>query len=473
MTNDSGTNDSGTNDSGPAVPPPTLRAGLGRILAYATVLTALLGAGVVGLTEHEAQGLGAATAIEGDVAANPAPASAIAPNPLASVPAADQAVPEPGPDPHIVKTASVRRGDTLMRALVAAGVGRAEAAEAIASLREIYDPRRLKPGQEISVTLANPELAEDGPSLVAVTVEASVERAVSARRGEDGRFAALEIERVLRGVDRRIAGVITDNLFTSARRADLPVAVIMALIRLYSWDVDFQRDIQRDDSFEVFYERLYDLDGAPAKEGEIAFASLTLSGKVVSLYRFEDHHGEVDYYHDSGESVRRALLRTPVDGARLSSRYGKRKHPVLGYTKMHRGVDFAAPTGTPIMAAGDGAVEVSGRNGAYGKYVRIRHNSEYKTAYGHMSRITRAAGRGKRVSQGDIIGYVGSTGRSTGPHLHYEILLGGQQINPMTLELPTGAKLAGADLERFQSEVAALQGRLAETPVADRLAAAE
>ncbi len=463
-----------TDDSGPAVPPPALRAGFGRIIAYGMVLTALLGAGVVGLTEHEAQGLGAATTIDGDSGSLPPAAPAIVPGPLASVPLAEPAAaPVAAPDPNIVKTAAVRRGDTLMRALVAAGAVRAEAAEAIAALREIYDPRRLMPGQEISVTLASAGDDSDPPRLLQVIVEASAERAVAATRGEGDRFAATDIERVLRGVDRRIAGVITDNLFTSARRADLPVPVIMALIRLYSWDVDFQRDIQRGDSFEVFYERLHDLDGAPVKEGEIAFASLVLSGKEVSLYRFKDHHGEVDYYHPNGESVRKALLRTPVDGARLSSRYGKRKHPVLGYTKMHRGVDFAAPRGTPIMAGGDGVVEASGRNGAYGKYVRIRHNSEYKTAYGHMSRIAKAARRGKRVRQGDIIGYVGSTGRSTGPHLHYEILLGGRQINPMTLDLPTGAKLASADLDRFRAEVVALQARLAETPVAARIAAAD
>ena len=458
-----------TEVSGPAVPPSTPRASLGRVLAYGTVLTALLGAGVVGLSDHQAQGLGATAAIEAGAEAKSGPTAAAAPGPRASVPAAEEAAPEP----RLVKTVSVPRGGTLMRALVDAGAERAEAAEAIASLREIYDPRRLKPGQEISVTLLNPELAGDGPHLLEVTVEASAERAVAATRGEDGRFAAIEIERELRSVSRRIAGVITDNLFASARRADLPVPVIMALIRLYSWDVDFQRDIQRGDSFEVLYERLHDLDGATVKEGEIAFASLSLSGKAISLYRFEDHHGEVDYYHENGESVRKALLRTPVDGARLSSGYGKRKHPVLGYTKMHRGIDFAAPRGTPIMAAGDGVIEASGRNGAYGKYVRIRHNTEYKTAYGHMSRIDKAARRGKRVRQGDIIGTVGSTGRSTGPHLHYEVLLGGRQINPLTLELPTGAKLAGADLERFEAEVTALQAAIAETPVAARHAAAE
>ena len=458
-----------TDVSGPAVPPSTPRASAGRIVAYGTVLTALLGAGVVLLSDHQAQGLGATAAVEADAEATSGPVAALTPGPLASVPAAQEALPQP----RIVKTVSVRRGGTLMRALVDAGAVRAEAAEAIASLRDVYDPRRLKPGQKISVTFRNPELAGDGPRLLEVTIEASAERAVAAARGEDGSFAAIEIEIELRGVSRHIAGVITDNLFASARRADLPVPVIMALIRLYSWDVDFQRDIQREDSFEVFYERLHDPDGAAVKEGEIAFASLSLSGKEITLYRFEYHHGEADYYHENGASVRKALLRTPVDGARLSSGYGKRKHPVLGYNKMHRGVDFAAPRGTPIMAAGDGVIEASGRNGAYGKYVRIRHNSEYKTAYAHMSRIANAAHRGKRVRQGDIVGYVGSTGRSTGPHLHYEVLLGGRQINPMTLKLPTGAKLAGDDLERFEATVAALRAHLAETPVAERLAAAE
>jgi murein DD-endopeptidase MepM/ murein hydrolase activator NlpD len=447
------------------------------IVAFGAVLTALLGVGVIGLTERKVLEPGATAdavaearlpkVLDSDA---DAPASA-APLPYANVYGAEQAAFEP--DAAIVKTVSVRRGGTLMRALIGTGADRGEAAEAIASLRAIYDPRRLNPGQEISVTLADPDNAEQGARLIGVTIDAGAERSVAAIRGEDGRFAAIEIEKELRGVYRRITGEITDNLFTSARRADLPVPVIMALIRLYSWDVDFQRDIQRGDTFEVFYERLHDVDGAPVKEGEVAFTSLTLSGKEINLYRFEDHHSEADYYHQDGGSVRKALLRTPVDGARLSSGYGRRKHPVLGYTKMHQGVDFAAPKGTPIMAGGDGVVESSGRNGAYGKYVRIRHNAEYKTAYGHMSRIAKAAGRGKRVRQGDIIGYVGSTGRSTGPHLHYEILLGGRQINPMTLKLPTGAKLAGDDLERFRAEIAALQARLAATPVAERLVAAD
>ena len=457
---------------GPAVPPSAPRTGRGRVIAYGAVLSALLGAGVVGFTEHETQGISATAAVEAEPQATAPGAPAVSPGPLANVPAAEPSDAEPAPEPPIVKTVSVRRGGTLMGALIGAGAERGEADEAIKSLREVYDPRRLKPGQEITVTLVNAEGAGGRPRLIEVTIDASAERAVAATRGPDGGFAAIEIEKELRGVHRRVAGTITDNLFASARRADLPVPVIMALIRLYSWDVDFQRDIQRGDFLEVFYERLHDPDGAPVKEGEIAFASLTLSGKEISLYRFEDHHGEVDYYHENGASVRKALLRTPVDGARLSSRYGKRKHPVLGYTKMHRGVDFAAPSGTPIMAAGDGVVELSGRNGPYGKYVRLRHNAEYKTAYGHMSRIAKAARRGKRVRQGDIIGYVGSTGRSTGPHLHYEVLLGGRQTNPMTLKLPTGAKLAGADLERFRSEIAALNARLAATPVAARLTAA-
>ncbi len=453
-----------TDDSGPALPPPALRAGFGRILVYGFVLTALLSAGVVGLVEHEAQGLSATAAIEGDSGTNALPAPAIAPGPLASVPPATRATPQAAPDPHIVKTASVRRGDTLMRTLVSASAVRAEAAEAIASLREVYDPRRLKPGQEISITLAKPEVGDSGLRLLEVTIEASAERSVAARRGEDGSFTAIEIERELRGVDRRIAGVITDNLFTSGRRADLPVPVIMRLIRLYSWDVDFQRDIQRGDTFTLMFDMLVDEAGNEVQAGIIFFASMNLSGADTPLYRYELADGRVDYFDIQGRSTRKALMRTPIDGARLSSRFGVRRHPVQGYNKMHKGLDFAAPRGTPIYAAGDGVVERASRHGGYGNYVRIRHNSDYRTAYAHMKSYAKGIYAGKRVIQGQTIGFVGSTGQSTGPHLHYEILHNGKQVNPLSVRLPTGVRLAGTDLARFAAERDRLQVMYAELP---------
>ncbi|MCG8511192.1 MAG: M23 family metallopeptidase, partial [Rhodospirillales bacterium] len=237
------------------------------------------------------------------------------------------------------------------------------------------------------------------------------------------------------------------------------------------WDVDFQRDIWPGDSFEVMWQRVYDDSGNLVHNGEILYANLNLTGTSHPIYRFEVEDGHFDYFNEEGQSARKALMRTPIDGARLSSRYGKRKHPILGFTKMHRGVDFAAPKGTPIYAAGDGRVEASGWNGTYGKYVRIRHNSEYSTAYAHMSRIARSAGKGKRVRQGQVIGYVGNTGRSTGAHLHYEILRGGRQTNPLKVRMPSGRKLKGEMLAKFQKVRAGLDTVFAnltdETELAD------
>jgi murein DD-endopeptidase MepM/ murein hydrolase activator NlpD len=228
--------------------------------------------------------------------------------------------------------------------------------------------------------------------------------------------------------------------------------VLVEMIRIFSFDVDFQRELQPGDSFEVLYEALFEDDGSLAKTDGVLYASLTLSGERLDLYNFTPHSGHSDFFDGKGQSVRKTLMRTPIDGARLSSRFGMRKHPVLGYSRLHKGTDFAAPRGTPIYAAGDGVVESAGRNGAYGKYLRIRHNSTYKTAYAHMKRIAKGMRRGKRVRQGQIIGYVGSTGRSTGPHLHYEVLRGGRQVNPLKIKLPSGEKLKAADLESFERQ---------------------
>ena len=248
---------------------------------------------------------------------------------------------------------------------------------------------------------------------------------------------ARQLQRVALGAEGRI----DNNLSTAARDAGLPMSVLVEMIRIFSFDVDFQRELQSGDSFEVLYEALFEDDGSLAKTDGVLYASLTLSGERLDMYNFTPQSGHDDFFDRKGQSVRKTLMRTPIDGARLSSRFGMRKHPVLGYSRQHKGVDFAAPRGTPIYAAGDGVIESAGRNGGYGKYLRIRHNSTYKTAYGHMTRIAKGMRRGKRVRQGQIIGYVGSTGRSTGPHLHYEVLRSGRQVNPLKIKLPSGEKL--------------------------------
>jgi murein DD-endopeptidase MepM/ murein hydrolase activator NlpD len=377
--------------------------------------------------------------------------------------------PAPAPQPD-VKKVRVRKGDTLMKALVRAGAPRPQAYEAIAALGKNFNPRRLKIGQELQVAFA-PKAAQtkSAAELLYVQINADVDRDVITER-EDNGFVSREILREMKKVHKRSVGTINDSLYLSARRSDMPIGILMEMIRIFSWDVDFQRDIQRGDSFELFYEQYTDESGKAVKNGDVLFASMMLSGTKVSLYRHKLADGAIDYFNEKGQSARKALLRTPVNGARLSSRYGKRRHPVLGYTKMHKGLDFAAPRGTPIMAGGDGVIEMSQRNGSYGNYVRIRHNNNYKTAYAHLKNFARGIRRGKRVRQGQIIGYIGTTGRSTGPHLHYEILKAGRQINPLRLKLPTGRKLKGKALARFQDMRSQTDQSIAATLTASEVA---
>lgn len=344
----------------------------------------------------------------------------------------------------------VDRGDTLMKLLIDAAVPQAEAHEAISALRDVFDPRTLKPGQQISVLF---EQASGDSRFVGLELEPNVERSVSVARTDGATYEATTIEKPLEVRTIAASGVIESSLFEAGAGADVPIPIMIAAIRAFSYDVDFQRDVHPGDRFEVLYERYFTEEGAPARDGDVLYASLTLSGKELPLYRFTGKDGVVDYFNPRGESVRKALLRTPIDGARISSKFGMRRHPILGYGKMHKGVDFAAPTGTPIYAAGDGVIEEIGRKGAYGNYVRVRHNAQISTAYAHLSRFAKGKARGSRVRQGDVIGYVGSTGRSTGPHLHFEVLKGGRQINPMSVDLPTGRVLAGQELEAFKATV--------------------
>ena len=226
-------------------------------------------------------------------------------------------------------------------------------------------------------------------------------------------------------------------------------ASLQDMIRAYSFDVDFQREIRVGDSFAMLYEEFADEDGNVVRYGSPTLAVLRVSGATLPIYQYTPASGFADYFNDKGESVRKALLRTPIDGARITSGFGMRDHPLLGYSRMHKGVDFGAAAGTPILAAGDGTIDFIGRNSGYGNYVRIRHNDTYKTAYAHMQGFANGLGQGSRVRQGQVIGYVGSTGMSTGPHLHYEVMVQDEQINPLDVKLPSGEKLAGTELASF------------------------
>ena len=251
-----------------------------------------------------------------------------------------------------------------------------------------------------------------------------------------------------------IKSTIKSSLYKSAVKAGVPENTLFEMVHLLGFSVDFQREIRSGDAFEVFFTKQIDLlKNSVIDTKPIKFVSINLSGKKLNFFEYKDKYGFSKYYDENGKSSKRTLMKTPINGARLSSRYGNRRHPVLGYTKMHRGLDFAAPKGTPIFAAGDGIIEKAGWNGSYGRYIRIRHNGAYKTAYAHLSGFNKNIKVGQRISQGKVIGYVGSSGRSTGPHLHYEVLLNNQQINPMKVKLPSGKNISKNNLNNFKAHI--------------------
>ncbi len=354
------------------------------------------------------------------------------------------------------QTMTVTRGDTLQSLLTKGGASWDEAAQAVAAIKKFFDPRDLHVGQQLSVILAPTKNADtvhaaQSAQLAGVSIVADVDRMVVARRKENGGFASQEVVRPLTQTSRLVSAQIESSLFESALAAKIRPEIIVEMIRLFSYDVDFQRDIQPGDSFDVLYDRDMDENGRVARTGAIRYAALTIGNERKELFRFAPGgDAEPEYFDQNGHGAQKALMKTPVDGAKLSSRFGMRKHPILGYTRMHKGLDFATATGTPVMAAGQGFVEMAGWNGAYGKYIRIRHNDGYSTAYGHLSGFGKGIRKGMRVKQGQIIGYTGSTGRSTGPHLHYEVLAYGKQVNPQSMKLPTAQALSGSELMQFR-----------------------
>ena len=260
--------------------------------------------------------------------------------------------------------------------------------------------------------------------------------------------------RPTRSENTLIKGIIKSSLYLSAIKSGMPENTLLEMINLLGFSVDFQREIREGDTFEIMFTKEIDvLKNSLIQTKPIDFVSINLSGTKLSFYKYHDEYGLPQYYDENGKSSKRTIMKTPINGAKLTSRYGKRKHPVLGYTKLHRGIDFAAPAGTPIFAAGDGIVEKAGWNGSYGRYIRIRHTGTYKTAYAHLSGIHKRIKIGSRISQGKIIGYVGSSGRSTGAHLHYEVLRNDKQVNPMNIKLPAGKNLNKKYLSAFKQKV--------------------
>lgn len=372
---------------------------------------------------------------------------------------------------------SLDPGATLMQVLTDNGADRVDAYHAVAALRPVFSPTKLKSGQEISLTFLTTPAADDvedaQPSklLTAISLQPNVDSKIEVLRSDDGTYTSEQIMREMTSGFARAEGSINSSLFLDAAQAGVPAPIIIEMIRMFSYSIDFQREIHPGDKFEVFFDRKYDASsGAPVKEGDISYASLTILGKSHKLWRYKMADGNWDYFDEKGRSMKKFLMKTPIDGARISSSFGRRKHPVLGYTKMHSGVDFAAPRGTPIYAAGNGTVDYAARMGSYGNFVRIKHANGYQTAYAHMNGFARGIKKGSRVHQGQVIGYVGTTGRSTGPHLHYEIIVRGKKVNPLGIKVPTGTQLAGKDLKNYKSERSRIMAQMADTPELTRVA---
>ncbi|MCF8495774.1 MAG: peptidoglycan DD-metalloendopeptidase family protein [Alphaproteobacteria bacterium] len=357
------------------------------------------------------------------------------------------------------ETLKVSDGDTVAGLLQGSGLQGTEAYQATKILSEYTDVTKIKPGQELDVYFR--PAGADSVEFSKMVVDLDPVKTLTVRKNSDGAFSAKVEEKELVKRSYAYKTTIDSSLYGSAEKAGIPSRVVAELIRLYSWNVDFQRDIRQGDTVEILYEVEETEEGQAVRYGDIQYANLVTGGRETPIYRYEMADGHADYFEPNGQSVRKALMKTPIDGARVSSGFGMRRHPVLGYTKMHKGVDFAAPTGTPIYAAGDGKVEFVGRKNGYGNYISLAHNKGLKTAYGHMHGFARGLRVGQRVKQGDIIGYVGSTGRATGPHLHFEVVQAGVQVNPSAVALPTGQELQGADKKRFASLVQTLKGQYA------------
>ena len=350
-------------------------------------------------------------------------------------------------------TLKISKGDTLMSVLVTAGIDKPQAHALIELLKKHFDPATLKPHHEIYLTYMKDKKDPSQKNVESLYFRPAMDVEFWISSTDQGEFVFEKHDIKLDKVFREARGKISTSLYADAGREGVPTKILHQMLQAFSYDVDFQRDFHPEDEFGLLYEMNADEDGVREEPGELLYAFIFLKkkNKMIPLYSFTLKNGSRSFYTQHGESVKKGLLRTPIDGARISSPFSKnRRHPILGYTRAHKGVDFAAPQGTPIMASGDGMVVQVGPYASYGNYILLRHTTEFSTAYAHLSRFAKGLRAGKAVKQGQIIGYVGSTGSSTGPHLHYEVLRHNVQINPATVKMMPAAKLGGAELQAFK-----------------------
>ena len=319
-------------------------------------------------------------------------------------------------------------------------------------LSNIYAGRNMK--------IVTKEINNEKRSIVNILYPISNTLTVEVRSSNEG----FSIKETIIKLDKKevvLRNSIKNNLYSSALDAGIEPNIIIEFARIFGFEVDFQRDIRKEDWFEIYYERFVDSNGVVKDTGKIIYASMFVNNREFNLYNF-NYNNETGFYDLNGKSIVKALMKTPINGARLSSSFGNRKHPILGYTKLHTGTDFAAPSGTPIMASGSGTITRSRWCGGGGNCVKIRHNSTYETIYAHMKAFAKGVREGKKVRQGQIIGYVGSTGMSTGPHLHYEVVVNGKKVNSQKLKLPSGKILKGEERKEFEIERIKIDLKLSE-----------
>ncbi len=341
----------------------------------------------------------------------------------------------------------VLRGETLEQAVQRAGVTREEARQAVAALGEAMDTVHIKAGMAFEAAIAKPRAERGHARLIGLSMRTGPASAITVSRSFDGALRLRALEEEVRQELTVADGEIRGSLYQSASQLGATPEIVAQVAKLFAHKIDF-REMQAGDDFKLVFDRKVTASGRTVAVGELEYAEL----KGVKFYRFERTGGGVDYFDEQGKNIKGFLLRTPIDGARMTSNFGLRRHPVLGYARAHQGVDFGAGHGTPILAAGDGVVVRASRWGGYGNYVQIRHSGGWETGYAHVSRYAKGVRPGAKVRQGQVIAYVGSTGLSTGPHLHYEVWQRGKRVNPVGAKVPQGTVLAGAELARFKAQ---------------------
>ena len=342
----------------------------------------------------------------------------------------------------------IKNGDTIQKILKKLKVQNNEIQTVIDQYKKYGNPNQLLVGNIINIIIEK-NLTTNKNFIVKFSVPITKSTTIAIIRDEDNKITSQKIITKIYKKKTLAENIITKNLYSSAIEAKINPDTIIEFARIFGFEIDFQRDIRKNDYFKIIYEKYFDENGEFIKSGSILFAHMSVNGREISLYKFGDDKN-YGYFDINGKSVEKALMKTPINGARLSSSFGMRKHPISGFTKMHQGTDFAAPMGTPIMASGTGTVTRAKWCGGGGNCIKIKHNSTYDTIYAHLKSFAKGIKVGKKIRQGQIIGFVGSTGTSTGPHLHYVVIINGQKVNSQKLQLPSGKVLKGDEREKFE-----------------------